>query len=77
MIIDIILDRKDGEPYDAKKFYLDIMGYSETWPDLADPITRAMDGGTNEDVRKALCDYIVSQGYNPFICDYVNSVEWI
>ena len=77
MIIDSILDRKDGEPYDAKKFYLDIMGYAETWPDLADPITRAMDGGTNEDVRNALCDYIVSQGYNPSICDYVNSVEWI
>ena len=77
MIIDIILDRKDGEPYDAKKFYLDIMGYADIWPDLANPITRAMDGGTNEDVRKALCDYIVSQGYNPSICDYVNSVEWI
>ena len=77
MIIDIILDRKDGEPYDAKKFYLDIMGYADIWPDLANPITRAMDGGTNEDVRKALCYYIVSQGYNPSICDYVNSVEWI
>lgn len=77
MIIDIILDRKDGEPYDAKKFYLDIMGYAETWPDLADPITRAMDVGTNEDVRKALCNYIDECGYNPSICDYVNSVEWI
>lgn len=77
MIIDLILDRRDGEPYDSKHFYDDVMSYRETWPELANPITSAMDGGTNEDVQVQLCNYIKSQGYNPEICDYVNSVEWI
>lgn len=77
MIIDIILDRKDGEPYNAKRFYLDIMGYADIWPDLANPITRAMDGGTNEDVRAALCNYIDECGYNPEIKNWINTQDWV
>lgn len=77
MIIDLILDRKDGEPYDAKHFYNEVMDYGYIWPQLANPITSAMDGGTNEEVQKALCLYVTSQGYNESICDYVNNVDWI
>lgn len=77
MIIDLILDRKDGQRYDAHDFYYNIMGYGEIWPNLADPITGAMDEGEEQDVKNALCAYIRNNDYNPAICDYINSVEWL
>ena len=84
MIIDVILDRKDDNtvwsdgkgcsvPYSAHAFYLAVMDYGETSWD----ITRALDEGTEADVKQALCDYIIKGGYNPEICDYINSVEWL
>ena len=78
MIIDLILDRKDDEKegfffYNAHDFYYDVMGYGE----IGDDITRAMDCGTEEDVKKALCEYVIHNEYNPAICDYINSVNWI
>jgi len=59
MIIDLILDRKDGVPYDAEKFYSDIMSYEsrDMSPDRS--ISAALDSGTNEDVQKALCNYVL------------------
>lgn len=63
MIIDEILDRKAGRPYNAKAFYNYCLDYFDG---LGDTITRAMDGGTNGDVQEALCGYI-----------YVRSVNWI
>jgi len=73
MIIDLILNRKDGAEYNAKKFYTDVSQYGEISFDIAS----ALDGGTNQDVQKALCTYITSNEYNPTICEYVNSVDWI
>ena len=73
MIVDLILDRKDGYPYKAKEFYNDVFNYGEIGFD----ITRAMDGGTEEDVKKALCNYIIDNKYNPSICDYINKVYWL
>lgn len=77
MIIDLILDRKDGLRYNAREFYADVMMYGKTWPELAHPITRAMDEGEEEDVRRELCTYIDNAGYNPAIKEYVNSVCWL
>lgn len=77
MIIDLILDRKDGQPYNAREFYNDVMQYAETWPELANPITRAMDEGDENDVRRELCAYIDGQEYNPAIKEYINSVQWL
>ena len=77
MIIDLILDRKDGQQYKASSFYYDVMEYAEIWPDDANPITHAMDEGNNDDVRSALCAYIDRQGYKPEIKDYINSVQWL
>lgn len=73
MIIDLILDRKDGDDYNARDFYFNVLEYGE--PGWA--ITRALDGGTNRDVQKALADYIMDNGYNPEICGYIFSVDWI
>lgn len=76
MIIDLILDRRDGVPYDPYVFYNEMMDYYAVFPDLAAPIVRALDWGTEKDVKKAICGYIMDQGYNPDICAYVNAVKW-
>jgi hypothetical protein len=74
MIIDLILDRKGGSSYKAKEFYDNVMAYEEG---TDYEISRALDGGTEEDVRKALCDYIIRNDYNPKICNYINKVTWL
>ena len=73
MVIDLILDRRDGETYDTRDFYFRALQYSP----VSDAITSAMDYGTEKDVKRELCQYIIDNEYNPAICDYVNSVEWI
>lgn len=78
MIVDMILDRKDGEPYNAKAFYnycmeeMAVFGYY-----IGGEIATAMDIKRNEQVQAALCKYIMEQGYNPEICDYINAQNWI
>lgn len=79
MIIDLILDRKDNEKYYEKDlynshdFYYDVLRYGE----IGDEITRALDFGTESDVKKALCNYIYNNEYNVNICDYINSKQWL
>jgi hypothetical protein len=38
---------------------------------------QAMDGGTETDVRRELCQYITDNGYRPTICEYINAQDWI
>lgn len=59
--------------YNAKRFYYNVFRYGE----IGYGIARAMDGGDEEDVKKELCKYIMDNGYNPEICDYVNSRKWL
>lgn len=79
MIIDLILDRKDDEIetgrdyYDAHDFYMDVYGYGR----IGDEITLAMDYGTENDVKRALCNYILNNEYNPKICNYIMSKNWL
>ena len=73
MIIDLILDRKDGDDYRPSEFYFNVLEYGEP----GHGITRAMDAGTNRDVQKALADYILDNEYNPALCGYVYSVNWL
>ena len=73
MIIDLILDRKDGYKYNVEDFYRDCVEYGE----VGFEITRALDSGTEKDVKQALCDYIIENGYNKNICKYINSVNWL
>lgn len=80
MIIDLILDRKDNEEafgedlYNSRDFYYEIMNYDEI---ISGDISRAMDYGTENDVKKALCDYIDNNEYNPEIKQYIRSKEWL
>lgn len=76
MIIDLILDRLDGAMYSMKRFY-DAVSLYERYMNNNFPISRALDMGTENDVRKALCKYIDEQGYNPKIKDFVNCNRWV
>lgn len=73
MIIDLILDRKDGTAYSARTFYNDVMQYG----DISHGIASAMDGGNDDDVKGELCKYIADHDYNHDICDFINSVSWL
>ena len=72
MIIDRILDRYDGDAYNPKEFYNYCNGLSH----YGDKIAAAMDGGTENDVRAAIAEYISGE-YNPLIIAYVYSVSWL
>ena len=74
MIIDKILDRYDGDAYDPEDFYRAMMSYEEG-TDF--PISRALDSGEEEDIKRELCAYIDDGNYNPKIKDFINSVKWL
>ncbi len=59
--------------YTAAAFYREIVRYGA----VGHGITAAMDYGTEEDVKRALCDYIDKNEYNPEIKEYINSVNWL
>lgn len=77
MIIDLILDRKDGAFYDPHDFYMEVASYGEITPVHSERITRAMDCGEEEDVRRELMNYILQNGYNENLKDYIESVKWL
>lgn len=77
MIIDLILDRKDGAFYNPHDFYMKVASYGYLTPVHSERITRAMDGGEEEDVRRELMNYIHQNGYNEELKDYIESVKWL
>lgn len=78
MIVDLILDRKDGAPYSAHDFYIACRGYEQLQVGThGEDISIAMDYGDNRDVQRALCQYIDRNEYNPAIKDYIRSQEWV
>lgn len=75
MIIDIILDRKDGAiSYDASKHLKAIYDYA-TDAHMSELAT-AVDGGTEDDVKAALMCYISTCGYPLELLDYIARVRW-
>lgn len=79
MIIDLILDRKDYieidkvDTYDAKQFYNNVMAYGE----VGYGITRALDCGSEQDVKRELYRYLVNNDYNLEIKKFIDSVQWL
>lgn len=59
--------------YNPRKFYFNALQYG----DIGDDITRAMDYGTESDVKNALCEYVMLNEYNPDLCEYIRAVNWI
>lgn len=73
MIIDRILDRKDGFGFsEADLRYM----YDEATLFWMEGLARAIDGGENSDIQRELCKYIDDNGYNKSIKRYVNKVNW-
>jgi hypothetical protein len=77
MIIDLILDRKNGTKYVANDFYQEIIDYGHSWPTICKPIIAAMDAGKEQDVIAELCRYVVEQEWNPQICNWIAAVKWL
>ena len=77
MIIDLILDRKDGCSFDPVEFANEIQDYSDVFPEICAPILQALESKTEQRVKHALCGYVLEQEYNPEICDYINAVSWL
>ena len=80
MVIDVILDRRAFERDGNFTWYTedkvgDLYEYATFFG--FDNLASALDGGGEEDVKDALCEYIESQDYNPEIKDYIRSVRWL
>lgn len=73
MIIDLILDRKDGYNYNPKVFYHRVAEYGEIGSEIAE----ALDNGEEENVKSALRRYIHTNGYDMDIKNYINGVNWL
>lgn len=81
MLIDAILERKINninlvdfsKGYNPKKFYNYLSSFNHIYKDILD----ALDGGTEEDVKKVLCNYIIAEHYKIEICNYINRVNWL
>jgi hypothetical protein len=59
--------------YMPERFYQQVMDYGE----VGFGITAAMDGGTEEDVKRELCKYIINNEYDPDLCNYINERTWL
>ena len=75
MIIDIILDRKDGVIDYAPETHLKAIYDYATDSGMSD-IATAVDGGTENDVKAALMRYIVACGYPTALLDYIANRRW-
>lgn len=83
MIIDIILDRREGAiNYDATTHLKAIYDYATFFH--MNNLAAAVDSGNEDDVKAALMDYVISRGCNPDIhhynfldlCLFINRVRW-
>lgn len=82
MIIDIILDRRDEEkrgiPYNPARFYREIFDYiGGCGSEYAKKITASMDYGTEEDVKRALIEYVYENRYAEKVNRYIISRNWL
>ena len=77
MLVDLILDRRDGVSYSPSKFEEEVKEYCETFPSCI-PVYDALINGSEDDVKDELCRYIDDEWYgNRLIKDYINSVNWL
>lgn len=75
MIIDVILDRKDGAIDYAPETHLKAIYDYATDAGMTELAT-AVDGGTEDDVKAALMRYITACGYPSPLLDYIAGVRW-
>ena len=83
MIIDIILDRREGAINYVPATHLKAIYDYATFFRMNN-LAAAVDGGTEDDVKAALMDYVISGGCNPDIhhhnfldlCLFIKAVRW-
>lgn len=71
MIIDEILDRRDGCEYDPE-YLVDtakINGF--------DNVVKAFESKDENAAKSALKDYVRENEYSDSVCDYIDSQQWI
>lgn len=73
MIIDKILDRKDGAEYNPHTFYT----YIAQSGDIGGKIADAMDQDNESETRYQLEKYVLENEHNTDIIEYINSVKWL
>lgn len=75
MLIDTICERREAEvagmPYHAIDLYCSALDTHRH------DVSSAMDYGTEDDVRNALCAYIDRNGYSPDLKTYIRSRVWL
>lgn len=84
MIIDIILDRREGAINYVPATHLKAIYDYATFFHMNNLAAAAVDGGTEDDVKAALMDYVISGGCNPDIhhhnfldlCLFIKAVRW-
>ena len=77
MLVDLILDRRDGVSYSPGEFEEEVKEYCETFPSCI-PVYDALINGSEDDVKDELCRYIDDEWYgNTLIKDYIRSVNWL
>lgn len=75
MIIDVILDRKDGAINYAPETHLKAI-YDYATDSGMNDIATAVDSGNEDDVKAALMRYITACGYPSPLLDYIARVRW-
>jgi len=73
MLIDLILDRKDGLPYDHDTFVSQVKEYGCPPPTKEDARN---DKGYELLMKSFLVSYIIEEEYNTKLIDYILSVNW-
>lgn len=75
MLVDMILERQEGEPYNLKEFRKEVKDYCNTF-DYTD-VYNALRYSSDEKIKYELCKYIDDEWYgNPLIKNYICSVSW-
>ena len=77
MLVDLILDRRDGASYSPSEFEEEVKEYCEFFPSYI-PVYNALIDGSEDDVKNELCRYIDDEWRgSQLIKDYINSVNWL
>lgn len=74
MVIDCIMDRKEGIEYDKNDFLEYVINENDDC--LFDDLIFALELNKELETKVALSKYVVDNGYNPDICGYIWSVNW-
>ena len=77
MLVDLILDRRDGVSYSPSEFEEEVKEYCETFPSYT-PVYDALISGSEDNVKDELCRYIDDEwNGSRLIKDYINNVNWL